>query len=150
MDLILDELDKKILHELGSGIYSYDQLAQTCKVTRNTIYRRMNRLEEAHYIVKKIMAVPDLGKMGLSAICIGVDAAADDMNNIIDRIKQHPDTKTLWRTYGEHQIILVMICEKGCEGGAIEKLRESVKDFKIGKLHISIGYAWEKMDFSPF
>jgi DNA-binding Lrp family transcriptional regulator len=126
------------------------QIAQACKVTRNTVYRRVNRLEEAHLIIKKVMAIPDFQKLGLSAICIGMDSAAKDTDEVIDRIKQHPDTKSLWRTFGDHQIVLVMVCEKGCEGGAIEKLRQTLTEFDTGKMHISIGFAWEKMDFSPF
>jgi DNA-binding Lrp family transcriptional regulator len=150
MSLILDELDKKLLHEMGSGIYSYDQLARICKVTRNTIYRRVKKLEDAHFIARKVMAIPDLGRMGLSAICIGMDCATKDTDNVIEKIRQLPDTKSLWRTYGDHQIVLVMVCEKGCEGGAIDKLKLSLMEYDVGKMHISIGYAWEKMDFSPF
>jgi DNA-binding Lrp family transcriptional regulator len=150
MDRVLDDLDKKILHEVCTGIHSYDQLAETLSVTRNTVYRRVNRLEEEHFITKKVMAVPDLGKLGFSAICIGMDSATKDTDNVIDRIKQLPETKSLWRTFGDHQIVLVMVCEKGCEGGAIEKLKQTLVEFEIGKMHISIGFAWEKMDFSPF
>jgi DNA-binding Lrp family transcriptional regulator len=149
MDIVLDELDKRILHELCTGIYSYEQIAEACKVTRNTIYRRVNKLEETHIIIKKVMAIPDFEKLGLSAICIGMDSAKD-IDKVIDRIKQHPHTKSLWRTFGEHQIVLVMVCEKGCEGGAIEKLRQTLAEFDIGKMDISIGFKWEKMDFSPF
>jgi hypothetical protein len=107
-------------------------------------------LEEAHLIIKKVMAIPDFEKLGLSAICIGMDSAAKDTDKVIDRIKRHPHTKSLWRTFGEHQIVLVMVCEKGCEGGAIEKLRQTLAEFDIGKMDISIGFKWEKMDFSPF
>jgi DNA-binding Lrp family transcriptional regulator len=146
----LDELDKRILRELCTGIYSYDQLAQTCSVTRNTIYRRVDKLEKLHFISKKIMAIPDFAKLGLSAIIIGMDVAYRDIDKVIDTIKLHPDAKFLWRTYGEHQVMLVMVCAKGCEGGAIERLRQVLAKFDLAEMHISIGFAWEKIEFSPF
>jgi DNA-binding Lrp family transcriptional regulator len=146
----LDELDKRILRELCTGIYSYDQLAQTCGVTRNTIYRRVDKLEKLHFISKKIMAIPDFATLGLSAIIIGMDLGYQDTNKVIDTIKLHPDAKFLWRTYGEHQTVLVMVCGKGCEGGAIDKLRQILAKFDLSKMHISIGFAWEKIEFSPF
>lgn len=150
MESNLDELDKRILHELCTGIYSYDQLAQACSVTRNTIYRRVNKLEKLHFISKKIMAIPDFAKLGLSAICIGMDVPYQNTDKVIDMIKMHPDAKFLWRTYGEHQVMVVMVCEKGCEGGAIEKLKQVLAKFDLAKMHISIGFAWEKIEFSPF
>jgi DNA-binding Lrp family transcriptional regulator len=149
VEIVLDELDKRIIHELCTGIYSYDQLAQACKVTRNTIYRRVDRLEKAHVISKRIMAIPNFEKLGLSAICIGMDVAYEQMDNVIDIIKQQADTKFLWRTYGPHQLVLVMVCEKGCEGAAIAKLGKALVAFKIAKMDVSIGFVWEKMDFAP-
>jgi DNA-binding Lrp family transcriptional regulator len=150
MDSALDELDRRILHELCTGIYSYDQLAQACSVTRNTIYRRVNKMEKLHFISKMIMAIPDFAKLGLSAICIGMDVPYQNADKVIDMIKMHPDAKFLWRTYGEHQIMVVMVCGKGCEGGAIEKLKQVLAKFDLAKMHISIGFAWEKIEFSPF
>jgi DNA-binding Lrp family transcriptional regulator len=150
MEIVLDELDRRILHELCTGIYSYGQLAETCNVTRNTIYRRVDRLEKAHIISKKIMAIPNFEKLELSAICIGMDVAYEHLDNVIDIIKQLTETRCLWRAYGAHHIILLMGCEKGNEGMAIAKLRKALVKFKTAKLHVSIGFGWEKMDFAPY
>lgn len=150
MNSVLDELDKRILHEMCTGIHSYDQLAQACGVTRNTIYRRVNKLEGQHYISKKIMAIPDFEKLGLSAIMIGMDVASQDFDKVTNVVKLDPTVKFLWRSYGNHQMVLVMVCEKGCEGGAIESLRQALREFDVDKMHISIGFKWEKVEFSPF
>jgi DNA-binding Lrp family transcriptional regulator len=150
MGIVLDELDKRILHELCTGIYSYDQLAHACNVTRNTIYRRVGRLEKAHAISKRVMAIPDFQKLGLSAICIGINVAYEHLEDVISIIKQQVDTKFLWRTYGIHQCVFVMACEKGCEGAAIAKLRQALVKFQIAEMHVSIGFIWEKMDFTPY
>lgn len=46
MKIVLDELDKEIIHHICNGILSYTELGGLCNVGRNTIYRRMNRLEK--------------------------------------------------------------------------------------------------------
>lgn len=46
MSIVLDELDKKVLHEICSGINSYDDLAKILNVTRGTVYRRIEKLEK--------------------------------------------------------------------------------------------------------
>jgi len=46
MSIELDELDFKLLKYICTGFYSYDELAKLCGVGRNTVYRRINRLEK--------------------------------------------------------------------------------------------------------
>lgn len=41
----IDDLDKKILQNLSVGVESYQQLAKTCNITRNKLYRRIASLE---------------------------------------------------------------------------------------------------------
>ena len=80
------------MHEICSGINSYDDLAATLNVTRGTIYRRIEKLEEMHAITKKIMAIPDYRNLNLSAIFIGMDAVYDDMDKVINAIRALCDT----------------------------------------------------------
>ena len=150
MSVVLDDLDKKLLHELCSGVRSYDELARLCKVTRGTIYRRIAKLEKMQVITKMIRAIPDLAKLNLSAICIGTEVAYENMDKAVDLLKALPNVKFLWKTYGAHQIIIILICEKGCEGDAINEVRQALMNLNTGTFHISIGFAWEKMDFAPF
>lgn len=149
MDTVLDELDKRILHELCTGIYSYDELARACNVTRNTIYRRVNRLEQLRIISRRIMAIPDFSKLGLSAILIGMDVNIADTDKIIEVVKQQPDVKFLWKTYGDHQIVALITCERGFEGPAITEFRKSVAKLGVNAMHISVGYEWGKINFVP-
>lgn len=149
-NIVLDELDKKIMRELGSGIHSYDDLAKTCKVTRGTIYRRIEKLERMQAITKRIMAIPNFQNLNLSAICIGMNVAFEDVERITETIKTIPDVKFLWRTYGQYQIIVIIVCETGCEGRTISKLHNDLSKFKIDDFHISIGYRFEKIEFSPY
>ena len=149
MSDILDELDKRILRELCTGISSYDDLAQACNVTRNTIYRRVNRLENLQVISRKIMAIPDFSKLGLSAVLVGLDFNPEENNKIMDAVEELPRVKLVWRTYGDHQLILIMTCEKGFEGQAIEELRNAVAKLGVNHMHISVGYEWGKINFVP-
>ena len=61
----LDELDKKIILHFSRGVYSYSELGQKWEVGRNTIYRRVNRLEAEDVIDKKVRAIPNFTKLNL-------------------------------------------------------------------------------------
>ena len=150
MSVVLDELDKKILHEICSGICSYDELAKTLNVTRGTIYRRIEKLEKTNVIEKKIMAIPNYKTLNLSSILIGMDVDYNDTEKVSEVIKQLPHLKLLWRCYGVHNLIAALVCEKGKEGETITGLRQLLSKLRTSSYHISIGFDWEKVDTSPF
>lgn len=152
MEYVLDELDKSILRELSTGIFSYAELAKTCNVTRNTIYRRVNRLENQGVISRKIMGFVDFSKLGLSAVIVGVDVNSEDIDKAIEMVKQQPKVNFIWRTYGSHHLVMVLTCESGYEGPTIDELRASVAKIgvKVSHIDISVGYKWEKINFVPY
>jgi DNA-binding Lrp family transcriptional regulator len=149
-DMMLDELGKGIIQNMSRGVYSYDQLAEKLHVTRSTIFRRVSRLEKACLITKRIMGFPDYTKLGLSAILIGIDIAHEDIAAALDLLLKENDVKLVWKTYGRHDMVVTMICEKGCEGQAIFDFREKLSKLKITGFDYSIGFSWEKIDFSPY
>jgi DNA-binding Lrp family transcriptional regulator len=57
---------------MSEGLYSYEDLAKRCG-GRNTVYRRIAKLEEKGVIKRKIMALPDFSKIGFSAVVIGMN-----------------------------------------------------------------------------
>ena len=150
MPVVLDELDRKILHEICSGISSYDYLAKTLNVTRGTVYRRIEKLEKNNVIEKKIMAIPNFKVLNPSAICIGMAVAYDDTEKAIEALCQLPHVKLLWKSYGVHNIVAVLICEKGSEGETITSLRQLLSKFRTSEYHISIGFEWDKVDIAPY
>lgn len=150
LSIVLDELDKKVLHEICSGINSYDDLAKILNVTRGTVYRRIEKLEKNNVIEKKIMAIPNYKALELSAICIGMAVAYDDTEKVIEALCQLPHIKLLWKSYGVHNIVAVMVCDKGNEGDAITILRQLLSKFRTSEYHISIGFEWDKVDISPY
>jgi DNA-binding Lrp family transcriptional regulator len=149
-DTTLDALDKGIIQSMSRGVYSYDELAEKLHVTRSTIYRRIDRLEKTDIISKRIMGVPDYTKLGLSAILIGIDIAHEDTAAAVDLLVKQNDIKLVWKTYGKHNLIVAIVCEKGCEGQAIFDLRERLAKLKVTGFDYSIGFSWEKVDFSPY
>jgi len=150
LSTIVDDLDKKILHEICSGIYSYDDLAKTLNVTRSTIYRRIEDMEKKNLITKKIMAIPNFERLGLCAILVAITAAYDDASQCVQHLKSLPNTKLLYRCYGAHQAVANVCCQRGDEGQVIESIQKALKDQKTISYQISIGYEWEKVDFAPF
>ena len=150
MSVVLDELDKKILHEICRGIHSYDDLAKMLHVTRATIYRRIEQLEKNNVIEKKIMAIPNFKGLNQSAICIGMEVDYDDTLKVIEALKQLPHLKLLWKCYGAHNVIAILACEKGSEGEMITNLRQLLSKLRTSAYHISIGFEWDKIEISPY
>jgi len=148
--VVLDEFDKKLLHEVCTGIHSYDDLAKMMKVTRGTVYRRIDKLEKMHVIRKKIMAIPEYKNLNLSAIIVGFHVAYHDMDKIIEAIKTMPELRLLWRTFGVHQVVAVLNCEKGSEGQTINKLHKTLSELGTAQYQVSIGFEWEKVEIPPY
>jgi len=118
--LEFDDLDKKIINHFSSGIYSYDDMAKTFGVTRGTIYRRVDRLEKEKIIEKKIMGLPNFGKLNLSSIILGMECVNPALTEkALEFVKEMPHVKLLWKTYGTYDWVAVLSCEVGCEGKTI-------------------------------
>jgi DNA-binding Lrp family transcriptional regulator len=147
-----DELDRKIILQFSRGIYSYSELAEKCGVGRNTVYRRVGRLEAENIIDKKIRALPNFTKLNLSAICVMMDVAQSEVEKVISFLRRQSQVKFLWRTFGTYNITSVIICDKGEEGRCISNLREVLEKMNIAlnKFEAAISYTWEKIDFSPY
>ena len=149
---ILDDLDKKIIIELSEGVSSYAKLADKCGVGRNTVYRRINRLESQKIIDKTVRSIPNFTKLNLSAIAIMMDIAQSQVNRVIGFLKKQSQVKFLWKTFGSYNVTSVIICNRGEEGNCISNLREVLKKMRVTptRFETSISFSWEKIDFSPF
>jgi DNA-binding Lrp family transcriptional regulator len=148
--IVLDDLDKCIMHHICEGIYSYANLAEMCNVTRGTVYRRLNRLEKIQAISRKIAAIPNFAMLNLSSLCIGVNIAHEDEDKAIELLRNLFQVKFIWKTYGTHNLIIIAICNKGEEGELIFKLRETLEKTKIHAFDVSIGFSWQKVDIIPY
>lgn len=65
-------------------------------------------------------------------------------------LKSHKRVKLFWRTYGDHNLIFLVFCEGGEEGEIISDLKTLLEECGATDINVSVGFAWEKMDFTPF
>lgn len=148
----LDDLDRRIVLQLSEGVYSYAELAEKCGAGRNTIYRRVNRLEALGIINKRLRAIPNFTKLNLSAICVMMDIAQSEVERVVGFLERQSQVKFLWRTFGTYNVTTVILCNKGEEGRCISNLREILEKMRVNlnKFEASVSYSWEKIDLSPF
>jgi DNA-binding Lrp family transcriptional regulator len=121
-------------------------------VGRNTIYRRIERLEKIGAIKKLVMALPNYDKLNLAAVHIGLNVRQIETDKAVEILKRLPQVKFLWKTYGTHSVTLIMFCEKDKIGEDIFNLKISLEKEGIDAHHmdVSTSFSWEKMDFSPY
>ncbi|MCW3999233.1 MAG: AsnC family transcriptional regulator [Candidatus Bathyarchaeota archaeon] len=148
--MFLDDLDKQIIQHLSIGTSSYEELARQCNVTRNTIYRRIAALEKNGIIKNILRCTVDLSKINLTAIMIGITIPQFNLEQAKNRLAANRNVKWLWKTYGTHNLTLVAFCDKGNEGETIQNIKGTLEELNAEQVCISVGFAWEKMSYSPF
>jgi len=148
---LIDDLDRKIVRYICSGIRSYDELGKLCKVGRSTIYRRVDKLERMGVIRKRVMAIPNYEKLNLSAVIVGLDVKMKDLTKTVSFLKKQHQVKFLWTTYGTHNVIFTILCDKGDVGTCINNLRKALENLNVTptRFDVSISISWEKMYLSP-
>jgi DNA-binding Lrp family transcriptional regulator len=148
--MALDDLDRRLVQYLSAGTSSYQELANTCGVTRNTIYRRIAALEKRGVIENTLHCVINLEQMDITPVTIGIRIQQVNQNEAINLLKKNHNVRFLWRTYGEHNLTLVAFCPKGAEGVIIQDIRAVLEDLAAEHICVSVGFSWEKMNYSPF
>jgi len=149
---MIDDLDRKIVRYISNGVYSYDELGKLCNAGRNTVYRRIDKLEKMGIITRKIMAFPNFEKLDLSAVIIAMDVSPADLDRTVDFLKKQHQVKFLWKTYGAHDLVFAIICDKGDVGTCIYNLRRALEKLNVQptKFDASTSISWEKIDLSPY
>jgi len=121
-----------------------------CRVTRNTVYRRIASLENRGIIKNTIRCIINLDQIEITPICIGVTIAQNDQDKAFNLLAAHKNVKLLWRTFGDHNIALLALCPKGKEGEAINSIKAILEELNVSQMCVSVGFMWEKTDFTPF
>jgi DNA-binding Lrp family transcriptional regulator len=148
--MTLDALDKKIITYLSTGTSSYEELANLCGVSRNTIYRRIVALEEIGAIRNKIRCTINYSFLDITPVFFGAKAPAVELDKTSKLLAANKNVKFLWKTYGNHNIIAVAFCQKGREGEMIQSINAIFESHGLTDIVVSTGFTWEKMDFAPF
>ena len=148
----MDDLDRKIIRYVCNGTYSYKELAKLCNSSRNTIYRRIAKLEKMDVITRRIMAFPHYDKLNLAAVNFGANVSPGDLDKVVNLLKKQPQVKFLWKTYGTHDLIIVIVCDKGEVGKSIHNLKSALDKLNVSAIQMdsSTSYTWEKIDLSPY
>ncbi len=146
----VDDLDKKLLQRLSSGISSYENLARECGVTRNTAYRRIASLEKRGIIKRIVHSVIDYNQLDIAMLFIGASVAEAKQEETCALLRNNKYIKFLWRTFGHNNITLMVFCPKEREGEVIHSLTEALEGFGAKRIDVSVGFKLDKMDFSPF
>jgi DNA-binding Lrp family transcriptional regulator len=149
-DRTIDDLDKRILQQMSKGINSYEELAHDCNVTRSTVYRRVTHLEKEGYIKRVTRTIVDYEKLNIVTICFASKMSQANQKRGFTALKSHKRVKLFWRTYGDHNLIFLVFCEGGEEGEIISELKTLLEKYGATEINVSVGFAWEKMDFTPF
>ena len=152
MTVNVDDLDRKIVRNICNGIYSYEELGKICNASRNTIYRRIDKLEKMGILTRKIMAFPNFEKLNLSAVIFGMNVNPQDIEKTVNFLKRQHQVKFLWKTYGTHDIVFAIICDKGDVGTCIYNLKNALQKLEISTVQLdsSTSVSWEKIDLSPY
>ena len=148
----LDEVDKKILNHICEGASSLSEIGDKCGLSHNTISRRVNKLEENGFLKEKMMATPHFEKMGYSAVIAGISLGLGaNTGEAIDILNQDSDVKFLWKTFGEHDIVAVVLCDQENIGSCIEGLRQRLVNagIELEEVDISTSTSWEKLQLAP-
>jgi DNA-binding Lrp family transcriptional regulator len=145
-----DDLDKKIIQCLSVGTSSYEELAKQCNVTRNTVYRRISALEDKGIIKNTLHCIVNLDQLDITTVTINVKVPQSNQDKAITLLAINKNVRLLWRTYGDHNLILVAFCCRGKEGEVIQELKSLLEELNAESICVSVGYVWEKMSLSPF
>ncbi|HCW06804.1 MAG TPA: hypothetical protein DGG95_05500 [Cytophagales bacterium] len=143
-------MDRKIIQHLSSGTSSYQELARSCNVTRNTVYRRIAALENNGVIVNTLRCIVNLEQIQITPVTIGVRIQQINQDKAINLLATNTYVKFLWRTFGDHNLTIVAFCPQGKEGLLIQDLRAILEDLNAEHISVSVGFAWEKMSYSIF
>jgi DNA-binding Lrp family transcriptional regulator len=146
----LDVLDKKILQNLSVGTSSYEELAKTCNVSRNTVYRRIAALENKGIIKNIIQCSINLEQLDITPITIGAKILQAEQEKAVRLLSVNSHVRLLMRTYGDSNVSMILFCSKGKEGEIIQRINLILEECNATCVNVSVGISWEKMDLTPF
>lgn len=149
-DAAIDDLDKQILQQMSKGISSYEELSRECNVTRSTIYRRVASLEKRGFMKRITSTLVNFDKLGILALCFATTVTQANHKKAVTILKAQSNVKFLWQTYGNHNLLFFVFCEKNRVGETINAAKNLLEKFGTTKTTTIIGFTWEKMDFTPF
>ena len=102
--MLLDDIDRALIKELEKDArISSDVLARSLNISSTTIRRRIRRLIQEGII--KIVAIPDLKKLGFSFI-VGIQMELDQkkIDYVAGELIKHPNVRMIWTVTGKYNL----------------------------------------------
>ncbi|MFC1494224.1 Lrp/AsnC family transcriptional regulator [Thermodesulfobacteriota bacterium] len=102
--MLLDDIDRALIKELEKDArVSSDVLARNLNISSTTIRRRTRRLIQEGII--KIVAIPDLKKLGFSFI-VGIQMELDQkkIDYVTGELIKHPNIRMVWTVTGKYNL----------------------------------------------
>lgn len=102
--MLLDDIDRALIKELEKDArVSSDVLAKNLNISSTTIRRRTRRLIQEGII--KIVAIPDLKKLGFSFI-VGIQMELDQkkIDHVTKELIKHPNIRMVWTVTGKYNL----------------------------------------------
>ena len=109
--MLLDDIDRALIKELEKDArVSSDVLAKKMKISSTTIRRRTRRLIQEGVI--KIVAIPDLKKLGFSFI-VGIQMELDQkkIDYVAGELIKHPNVRMIWTVTGKYNLTAMAVFE---------------------------------------
>lgn len=94
--------------------------------------------------------VVNFEKLDLVVVQFGLNVSNANMEKVINLLADHKCVKMIWRTFGAYNLAVIMFCEKGDEGKLIYEMKDILEKLSVNTFEVAVGFAWEKMDMSPF
>jgi hypothetical protein len=88
--------------------------------------------------------------MEITPVIIGAKISQFNIEKAINLLSKNQSVRFLWRTYGDQNFMLVAFCTKGKEGKIVQDIQGILEEFNAEHICVSIGFVWEKMNYSPF
>ncbi len=82
----------------------YTQIAKKLGVTESAIRKKIKKLEEKGVIRQYTIDI-DTTKLGLIKAMIGIDTKPEHYMEIIEELKQNPQTRKIYTSSGDHMIL---------------------------------------------
>ncbi|KXA93400.1 hypothetical protein AKJ64_00720 [candidate division MSBL1 archaeon SCGC-AAA259E17] len=154
----LDETDRRILSLISrNSNIRYSELADEVGVSRNTAYRRVKKLKEWGIINKDFITNTDVDilefeRIGVSTLMVAMKFDIESFEEASEFLKEREEVKLIFETFGEYDIIAVLFGEEGKERKMVARLRENLKNEKIGLEDFRVfSTSLKKADFTlPF
>ncbi len=121
--LFMDEKDAKILSILMKNArIPKTKIAKELNVTETAIRKRISKLEKSR-IILGYKAVINYKTAGLSASLTGVDVEPDKLWEVIWKLKDIEEIKSIYLTTGDHMLMLEIV---GNNVDELSKIHEKI------------------------